>query len=211
MINDLLKRCFDIVLSVVGILLLWPFMLAIAVVILAGSGPPVLYRGLRTGRYGHPFRMLKFRTMIVGAEAVGGSSTAQDDPRITRYGSFLRRFKLDELPQLFNVIKGDMSIVGPRPEVAEYTDMYDEEEKLILLVRPGITDFSSIKFRDLNAILAQSGDPDRYYRDVIRPQKNRLRLDYAMHNNIWLDIKIVVMTLRAMAQKPQQRNGSWST
>lgn len=196
-----IKRTTDIILATLGIIVLAPLMGLCALAVLLDDGRPVIYAAARTGRYGVPFRMLKFRTMVVGAEAIGGTSTAETDPRITASGSLLRRFKLDELPQLFNVLQGEMSFVGPRPEVDEYTDMYSDAEKQILEVRPGITDYASIRFRNLNSILARSADPDAYYRDVIRPEKNRLRLEYARHNNPWVDLKIIVETVSALFRR----------
>jgi lipopolysaccharide/colanic/teichoic acid biosynthesis glycosyltransferase len=195
---SMLKRLLDVFFCVFGLLILSPVLAVISCLVWVQSGRPILYRGVRTGLNGKPFEMLKFRTMYVGAEQLGGSSTAETDPRITPIGAVLRRFKLDELPQLLNVIRGEMSLVGPRPEVYEYTDLYSEEERLILNVRPGITDHASIKFRNLDKILATSRDPDQYYKDVIRPQKNQLRLHYARKHNLWIDFKLVCNTVKAV-------------
>ncbi len=199
------KRIFDIVLSFAGLLILSPFLTVIALCIIFDSRGPVFFRGFRTGRYGRSFRIFKFRTMVPEAERLGGTSTAETDPRITRVGRFLRKHKLDELPQLLNVLKGEMSIVGPRPEVEEYTRLYSPEEMQILSVFPGITDLASIRFRDLNALLAQSDDPDYYYANRIRPVKNQLRLEYVRRQSLWLDLKIILWTLREVWR------GSWST
>ncbi len=192
------KRVFDIAVSLLGLLLLSPLMAIIAAIVRLDSPGPVFYRGVRTGRHGVPFGMLKFRTMIANAEQVGGTSTAETDPRITRAGAFLRRYKLDELPQLVNVLKGEMSLVGPRPEVEEYTRLYSNEEKAILSVRPGITDLSSIRFRQLNAMLARADDPDRYFAEKILPDKNRLRMEYVRRKSFLLDLKILFQTLRCI-------------
>lgn len=135
-------------------------------------GGPVFYRGVRVGRNGKLFRIYKFRTMVVNAEKIGGSSTADDDPRITRIGKFIRKHKLDELPQLINVLKGEMSFVGPRPEVQHYVNMYTAEEKAMLSVKPGITDWASLWNSDEGAILAGSPDPEKTYMEEIRPEKN---------------------------------------
>lgn len=191
-----LKRIFDLILALFGLILLSPLLIVIAVVIKLDSEGPIFYRGVRTGKDGIPFKIYKFRTMVTNAEIIGGTSTAENDPRITRIGGILRKYKFDELPQLINVIKGDMSLVGPRPEVYEYTCMYDEEEQVILTVTPGITDYASIKFRNLNSILAAaSTDPDEYYRDVIRPQKNMLRVKYVKEQGFYTDLKILFRTI----------------
>lgn len=194
----MIKRFFDIAVSCLALLLLSPLMVIVAALVKLDSPGPILYRGLRTGRDGVPFGMLKFRTMISNAEQVGGTSTAETDPRITRVGNFLRRTKLDELPQLMNVLRGEMSLVGPRPEVEEYTRLYSNEERAILSVRPGITDLSSIQFRRLNATLARVDDPDRYFAEKILPHKNRLRMEYVRRRSFLLDLKILFQTLRCL-------------
>ena len=194
------KRVFDFSLAFIGLIVLSPLLVVIAAAIKLTSIGPVLYRGVRTGRHGKFFRMIKFRTMVANAESIGGTSTAETDPRITRIGRWLRAHKLDELPQLFNVLKGEMSLVGPRPEVEEYTRLYTREEMAILEVPPGITDLSSIKFRDLNTILAGADDPDKYFAENVLPTKNKLRLDYVRNRSLWLDFKIIFLTLRAIWQ-----------
>ena len=141
---DAFKRLFDICLSAVMLVLLSPLLAVLAFLVKREDGGPIFYRGKRVGKGGKEFAMLKFRSMVVNADKIGGPSTSGDDPRLTKIGKFLRKYKLDELPQLFNVLKGDMSFVGPRPEVKHYTDMFSEEEKAILSVRPGITDWASI-------------------------------------------------------------------
>lgn len=182
-------------------MLLSPVLLTLAILIKHEDRGPVFYRGIRVGRYGKPFRIFKFRTMVVNAEKIGGPSTADDDPRITRTGRFIRKFKLDELPQLINVLKGEMSIVGPRPEVQHYVEMYTEEEKAILTVRPGITDWASIWNPDEGAILAGSPDPEKTYMEKIRPEKLRLQLKYVREHSFWIDLKIIFITLRTVIGK----------
>ncbi len=162
------KRIFDIVSSAVGLLVLSPVLLLLAITIKTGSKGPVFYRGQRAGRYGKPFRILKFRSMVTDAEQLGGSSTSDDDPRITRVGRFMRKLKLDELPQLLNVLIGEMSLVGPRPQVLDYVSRYSDEEQLVLQVRPGITDWASIWNSDEGAILAGFHDPDKAYDELIQ-------------------------------------------
>jgi lipopolysaccharide/colanic/teichoic acid biosynthesis glycosyltransferase len=167
----------------------------IAILIKKEDGGPVFYRGVRVGRFGKLFRIFKFRTMVLNAEKLGGPSTADDDPRITKMGEFIRKFKLDELPQLMNVLKGEMSIVGPRPEVQMYVDMFTDEEKAILSVRPGITDWASIWNPDEGAILAGSPDPEKTYMERIRPEKIRLQLKYVKERSFWNDLKIIAQTI----------------
>jgi lipopolysaccharide/colanic/teichoic acid biosynthesis glycosyltransferase len=194
----MVKRSFDIVVSGFGLIILSPLMAITAIIIKLDSHGPIFYRGTRTGRHGIPFAMLKFRSMVSNAEQVGGTSTAATDPRITRVGRFLRQTKLDELPQLVNVFKGEMSLVGPRPEVEEYTRLYSQEERAILSVRPGITDLSSIRFLQLNALLARVDDPDRYFAEKILPDKNRLRVEYIRRKSFLLDLEILFQTLRCL-------------
>jgi len=191
----MLKRTFDFVSSLIGLILVSPILLTIAILIKKEDGGPVFYRGVRVGRFGNPFRIFKFRTMVLNAEKLGGPSTADDDPRITRMGKFIRKFKLDELPQLINVLKGEMSIVGPRPEVQMYVDMFTGEEKAILSVRPGITDWASIWNPDEGAILAGSADPEKTYMEKIRPEKIRLQLKYVRERSFWNDLRIIAQTI----------------
>jgi len=193
------KRLLDVVVSAVVLTLLSPVLLAIAVWIKLDSAGPVLYRGARVGKDGVLFKMCKFRTMVTNADKIGGSSTADDDPRITKIGKRLRKLKLDELPQLLNVVKGEMSFVGPRPEVPYYVEMYSEEEKAILSVMPGITDWASLWNSDEGAILAGSPDPDRTYLEEIRPEKIRLQLEYVRKRSFWTDVTIVIQTLGEIA------------
>jgi lipopolysaccharide/colanic/teichoic acid biosynthesis glycosyltransferase len=162
---------------------------------------PIFYRGERVGLHGRPFRIFKFRTMVVDAERLGASSTSDDDPRITRTGRFLRKYKLDELPQLINVLIGDMSLVGPRPEVEKFTNLYTDDEKVILTIKPGITDWASIWNPDEGVLLAGSKDPDKDYLEKIRPEKIRLQLKYVREQSLLADIKILFMTLKTILMK----------
>jgi lipopolysaccharide/colanic/teichoic acid biosynthesis glycosyltransferase len=188
-----LKRLTDVAVSLIAIIFFCPLMLVLAALIKLGSPGPVFYRGERAGRGGAPFRILKFRSMIVDAERKGGFSTAIDDPRLTYIGRFLRRYKLDELPQFFNVLLGDMSLVGPRPQVLYYTSRYTGDEVLILTVTPGITDLASLYFVDMDAVLG-TGNVDARYQTVIEPVKNRLRIRYVREQSYLLDLRILVET-----------------
>lgn len=201
----MLKRLFDLIAASAALLILSPLLLGIALRVKLEDGGPVFYRGMRVGRYGKPFCICKFRTMVVNAEKLGGPSTADDDQRITRIGKVLRKYKLDELPQLINVLTGDMSFVGPRPEVQQYVDLYTEEEKAILTVRPGITDWATLWNPDEGAVLAGSADPERMYLEQIRPQKIKLQLSYVRNQGFWTDLMIILRTLAAIVfrVKPQ--------
>jgi lipopolysaccharide/colanic/teichoic acid biosynthesis glycosyltransferase len=185
---------FDIALSLAGLVLMMPVLAVLGLFIKLEDWGPVFYRGLRVGRYGKQFRIFKFRTMVADAEKRGGPSTADDDPRITRIGKLIRKYKLDELPQLINVLKGEMSFVGPRPEVQHYVDMYTEEEEAILGVRPGITDWASLWNPDEGRVLAGSRDPEKTYMEKIRPTKIRLQLKYVQERSFWTDLVIIGKT-----------------
>ncbi len=187
----MLKRLVDALLSSVALVLLTPPLIGVAVLIKIDSPGPVFFRGVRIGRYGQPFRIYKFRSMVQNADRIGGPSTSDDDPRITRVGRFLRRFKLDEIPQLINVIRGDMSLVGPRPEVVSEVEKYTREERALLDVRPGITDWASIRFHDEGAILKGAKDPHQAYLEKIRPEKVRLGLDYVKRQSFLVDLQIL--------------------
>lgn len=197
----MLKRFFDVIFSLFGLIVSFPVFLVIALLIKKEDGGLVFYRGVRVGRYGKTFRIFKFRTMVLDAEMMGGPSTANDDPRIMKIGKFIRKYKLDELPQLINVLKGDMSFVGPRPEVKHYVNMYTKKERAILSVRPGITDWASIWNPDEGAILAGSQDPEKTYMEKIRPEKIRLQLKYVRERSFWVDLKILFLTLKAIAMR----------
>lgn len=192
-----MKRCFDLTAASFGLVVLSPLLLVIAVLIKLSSPGPVFYRGVRIGLKGKPFRIFKFRTMRVDAELVGSTSTGQNDPRITPIGRWLRPAKLDELPQLINVIKGEMSIVGPRPEVEEHTAEYLEEEKIILSVLPGITDYASIRFYDLNELVG-SENPRRTFVEKYRAEKNRLRVFYVQNRSFSTDMVLIYKTFVRM-------------
>jgi len=197
MLYSMVKRTFDIIVAAVGLLLCLPFFVLTAVAIKIDSSGPVFYRGVRAGRLGKSFRIFKFRTMLPDMEKSGGDTTALNDPRITRIGSFLRKYKIDEMRQLINVIKGDMSIVGPRPELFAYTVQYSDEEKCILDVRPGITDLSSIRFHSLDQCVGTS-NVDNIFEEHILPEKNRLRVKYVKERSFWLDIRIILLTAKVI-------------
>lgn len=195
----MLKRTIDIVASLAGLALLAPLLLVVAVWVRLDSPGPVLFRQERVGRFERPFRILKFRTMT--ARQPGGAPlvTSAADPRITRAGRWLRRLKLDELPQLLNVVVGDMSLVGPRPEVARYVALYPENvRKQVLSVRPGITDMAAIEFRHEQDILAASADPERTYVEAILPRKLELYQDYVRRQSVALDLRVILHTLAAL-------------
>jgi lipopolysaccharide/colanic/teichoic acid biosynthesis glycosyltransferase len=200
-----IKRVVDVAVSVLGLMLLSPLLAAIALWIKLDSPGPVFYRGVRVGRLGRPFRIYKFRTMVVNADRLGGSSTADDDPRITRAGRVLRKYKLDELPQLLNVLLGEMSLVGPRPEVPEYVGLYTDEERAILSVRPGMTDWASLWNPDEGAVLAGTEDPDRAYLAWIRPTKVRLQLAYVRRYGLWTDMRILFLTVASLICRQRAR------
>jgi lipopolysaccharide/colanic/teichoic acid biosynthesis glycosyltransferase len=193
----MIKRSFDLVFSVLALLGVSPLLLILAVLIKRDSPGPVFYRGVRSGLHGKPFRIYKFRTMVDDAEQRGGPSTALNDPRITGTGRFLRKYKLDELPQLINILLGEMSFVGPRPQVERYTRLYTPEEQVILSVRPGLTDYASIHFIHLDAILGNEDVDEKYLREV-EPEKNRLRIQYARNASFQTDMKILYRTLCRM-------------
>lgn len=195
-----MKRVFDLVLAALGLVIISPLLGVLALWVKLDSPGPVFYRGVRAGLLGKPFRIFKLRTMVDNAEALGGSETPTDDPRITRPGVLLRRYKLDELPQLINVVLGDMSLVGPRPEVMEEVLRYTEQEKFVLTVRPGITDWASLKFHHEGEILKGSSDPHQAYHERIRPEKLRLQAQYVRSNSLLTDIKIIARTLRVIFQ-----------
>ena len=190
------KRLCDIVVSAVALSLLLPVFAIVGILIKLDSPGPVFFRQVRVGLHGRPFRIFKFRTMIVNADKLGGPSTVADDRRITRTGEWIRRFNLDELAQFINVLKGEMSIVGPRPEVPQYVALFSEEEKEILSVRPGITDWATLWIRDEGRLLAGSDDPERAYLEKIWPEKHRLALEYVRHQSLAVDIGIMAKTFK---------------
>ena len=191
-----MKRAFDIFCSAAGLIVFSPLLLAIAVWVKLDSPGPVFYRGQRAGRGNKPFGIFKFRSMVTNAETLGGSSTSAQDKRITASGQFIRRYKLDELSQLINVLIGDMSLVGPRPEILSYTSRYSGELPEIFTVRPGITDWASIWNADEGGVLAGAPDPDRAFEVLIQPTKLQLQLRYVRNATLRTDIKIIFYTLR---------------
>jgi lipopolysaccharide/colanic/teichoic acid biosynthesis glycosyltransferase len=195
------KRLFDIITSITGLLALSPLLLVAAAWIRLDSPGPVIYLQERVGKGGTLFRLLKFRTMRVGAERERAITVGKRDPRITRSGYWLRRFKLDELPQLVNVVRGEMSLVGPRPELKVFVDRYTPEQLRVLSVSPGITDRASIRFRNENGLLEGKPDPIRYYQEVILPEKLRMNLEYVANRSFFGDIGIVMSTLLSVFQK----------
>lgn len=197
----MLKRLVDLLTAFMGLVVLLPILAVLCALIKAGSGGPIFYRGIRTGLGGSRFRIFKFRTMIVNSDQVGGSSTADGDARITPVGGWLRKYKLDELPQLINVLLGDMSLVGPRPEVPLYTDMYTPAEKRILTVRPGITDLATLWNPDEGALLAGEPDPEKAYLEKIRPTKIKLQLEYVDRASLATDLKIIFATVGVVGRK----------
>lgn len=190
------KRMLDVVIAIVVVAMLTPLALVLALLIKLDSPGPVFFRQVRVGFHGRPFRIFKFRTMVVNADKLGGPSTTADDRRITRVGRWIRRFNLDELPQLMNVLKGEMSIVGPRPEVPQYVALFSEEEREILSVRPGITDWATLWIRDEGRFLAGSDDPERTYLEKIWPEKHRLALEYVRGRSLAVDFEIMGKTLK---------------
>lgn len=192
------KRIFDVVLSLFGLLILSPLLTMIAILVKWGSPGPIFYRGIRVGQHGKEFRIFKFRTMVVDAERIGGSSTPDDDTRITKIGKLLRKYKLDELPQLLNVFVDHMSIVGPRPQVPWAVALYKENEKRLLNVKPGITDWASIRFPNEGETLKGSNDPDHDYLEKIAPEKIRLGLEYVDHHSLLTDCKIIWKTIKLL-------------
>jgi len=193
-LNQVLKRLFDLFWGLVGMVIISPFLLIIGVGVKLSAPGPVFYRGVRAGRHETTFRIFKFRTMVPNAETLGGESTALNDIRLTPIGKFLRKYKLDELPQLLNIIKGEMSFVGPRPQVLRYTQLYQGEFKRIMDVRPGLTDFASIEFINLDEILGDDNVDQKYQREI-EPRKNELRLKYVEEQSWAVDLKILFLTL----------------
>ena len=202
----MIKRILDILGAVVGLAVISPLMWWFAWRIKIEDGGPIFYRGLRIGLNGKPFRIFKFRTMVLDADKIGPSSTSEDDPRITKIGRFLRAHKLDELPQLINVFLGDMSFVGPRPQVKWAVELYDEKEKVILSVRPGITDYASLHFSNEGEILKGSIDPDKDYMEKIHPLKTKLAMKYVNKHSLFVDVKIIMKTLTAIFKNKVEIN-----
>ncbi|MBX7206379.1 MAG: sugar transferase [Bacteroidia bacterium] len=189
------KRIFDLFFSLTGLLILLPVFLLVALLIKIESKGPVFYLQMRVGRNGKDFKLFKFRTMFPDSDKKGLLTVGMRDPRITSTGYFLRKYKLDELPQLINVLTGEMSFVGPRPEVRKYVDKYSNEELAVLEVKPGITDLASLTYINENAILAQSSDPENTYIKEVMPHKLALNMEYIRRTSLWFDIKIIFQTI----------------
>lgn len=189
------KRVFDLICSTGGILILSPVFILLWLAVKLESKGPALFLQTRVGRNNKDFRLFKFRSMYINAESKGQLTVGMRDPRITRTGFYLRKFKLDELPQLFNVLKGDMSLVGPRPEVRKYVEYYTPEQLKVLSVRPGITDYASILFINENELLARASNPEQYYIEHIMPEKLRLNLEYIERKGFFKDIGLIFKTL----------------
>jgi len=199
------KRTFDIFFSVVGLLFLSPLLLILAALVKASDGGSVFFRQQRIGQGGRPFHIVKFRSMVLNAEKLGLSVTRDGDVRITRMGRFLRKTKLDELPQLWNVLVGDMSFVGPRPEVVRYVEHYTTEQKRVLTLKPGITDLATLEFRNEEELLTRAADTEQFYLKHCVPRKIELNLAYAETANVWQDIKIILRTLLALGPGGETR------
>jgi lipopolysaccharide/colanic/teichoic acid biosynthesis glycosyltransferase len=195
-VQSIPKRIFDILASFIGLLILLPFFIIIALLIIINSGFPVFYTQKRVGRGNIDFGLLKFRTMKKNADKLGLLTVGGRDPRITTIGYYLRKYKLDELPQLLNVFIGDMSLVGPRPEVRKYVDLYTDEQKKVLLVKPGITDYASLEYFSENDLLAKSSDPEATYVKEIMPAKLDLNKKYISEMGLITDLKIIFGTLK---------------
>ncbi len=195
------KRIFDIVASGFGLLVLSPVFLILAIWIKLDSNGPVFYRQVRVGRHNKDFRIFKFRSMRVGSDKKGLITVGGRDPRVTRSGYYIRKYKLDEFPQLINVFIGDMSLVGPRPEVRKYVDLYTPEQMHVLDVRPGVTSLASIRYRNENDILAASEDPDRCYIEKVMPDKLAIDLEYVANHSFWYDITLIFKTFWEIISK----------
>ncbi|MBD5401894.1 sugar transferase [bacterium] len=196
-----MKRLFDIVASGLGLVVLSPVFAVLAIWIKADSKGPVFYRQTRVGRDNKDFRLFKFRSMRPDSDKLGLITVGGHDPRVTRSGYYIRKYKLDEFPQLINVFKGDMSLVGPRPEVRKYVDMYTPEQMRVLSVRPGITSLASIRYRNENDILATAEDPDRCYIEKVMPDKLNIDLEYVDRATLWNDIKLILSTFKEIVTK----------
>ena len=190
-----MKRLFDIIFALFGLIFTCPLQLIFLSLVWKEDKYNPFYIARRVGKNGNIFKMIKIRTMVVNADLSGVDSTSDNDPRITRIGSLIRKYKIDELPQLFNILIGDMSFVGPRPNVKRDTDLFTNLELKLLSIKPGLTDFASIVFSDESTILADSTDPDLTYHQLIRPDKSRLGLFYVKKNNIFMDIQIIIVTI----------------
>jgi len=206
--DDQVRYLVDASLATAGLVMLSPILLVVAVAITLDSPGAPWFLQRRVGRHGQPFPIVKFRTMHRNAEAVGGPLTVADDRRVTRVGRFLRASKIDELPQLINVVRGDMALVGPRPEVPRYVELYDEQQRKVLEVRPGITDPASLRYRNESALLDTARDPDELYRTQLLPHKLALNLAYLERRTLWSDVGVVLGTVQRVWLRP---NGTTAT
>lgn len=197
----MLKRLFDVVASGIGLVVLSPVLLVMGTWIKLDSNGPVFYRQVRVGKGNKDFKLFKFRSMYVDADKKGQLTVGNRDPRITNSGYFIRKYKLDELPQLINVFLGDMSLVGPRPEVRKYVEMYTPLQKKVLEVKPGITDIASIEYADENELLANAEDPEKFYIEHVMPDKLNLNLQYIQKQSLWYDIGLILKTFTAIFKK----------
>jgi len=193
-----MKRLFDIIFSLGGLLLVSPVLIITAFWVKIDSNGPILYRQQRVGLHGKDFFIFKFRSMYTDSDKKGLITIGGHDSRVTRAGYYIRKYKIDELPQLINVLIGDMSIVGPRPEVRKYVNLYSPEQLHVLDVRPGITDAASIKYRNENELLASQSDPEKYYIQVIMPDKLAINLQYVQLHNLSMDIQLIIQTIRSL-------------
>ena len=198
--NRIFKRCLDFIIALIAIIVLLPIILLFCLAVLIDSGFPIFYTPLRGGYNGKPFKIIKYRTMVKNADKIGGGTTALNDPRITKVGSILRKVKADEIVQIFNVLTGTMSFVGPRPELLQYTEQYTEEESVILKVRPGITDYSSLEFINLDEIVGGENADEMYEKYVLK-RKNQLRIKYAEEVSLKTDFIILFKTVWCVLDK----------
>ncbi|WP_245365475.1 sugar transferase [Chryseobacterium scophthalmum] len=196
-----MKRIFDIISSIIGLIALSPIFLVLALWIKFDSKGPVFYRQIRVGKKGEDFKIFKFRSMRQGSDKKGLITVGGRDPRVTKSGFYIRKYKLDEFPQLINVLIGDMSIVGPRPEVRKYVNLYTVDQLKVLSVKPGITDIASIKYRNENEILENAQDPDKMYVEVIMPDKLKYNLEYISKQSIIFDLKLIFLTIKEILVK----------
>ncbi|HWW40683.1 sugar transferase [Pedobacter sp.] len=195
------KRMFDVVFALLGLLCLLPVFIIVIIWLKFDSAGGIFYKQVRVGLNQKNFELYKFRTMYCGSDRSGLLTVGNHDARITAAGYYLRKYKIDELPQLLNILKGEMSFVGPRPEVCKYVDMYDSDQKRVLTVKPGITDWASIQFIDENQLLERSDDPEDFYIHTVIPLKLNQNLKYIDHHNLWIDLKIISYTLRSILHR----------
>lgn len=193
-----MKRIFDVVFALLGLLCLLPLFILVVIWLKTDSKGGIFYKQIRVGLNQKNFELYKFRTMYSGSDRTGLLTVGSHDARITRAGYYLRKYKIDELPQLLNILKGDMSFVGPRPEVCKYVELYDAAQKRVLTVKPGITDWASIQFIDENSLLETAEDPEDFYIHTVIPLKLSQNLRYIEHHNLWIDLKIISYTLRSI-------------